>query len=332
MLTTINFWFKNARPTALPQSMFPAVLAFCMASGTPQFSWWLGVVAIIGIFFSHLAINLFDDYFDYRVKTTQARENLVHRGMRARIAKCAYLTSGAATLEQLLRVALLLGACALLCSFVIFFFRGPVILVIAILVAFLGISYSGSPLRLSYLGLGELQIGLMFGPMLMSGLYFSATGSLSPTLIVSSFSVGLLVANVVYTHSIMDFEPDKEVGKMTFAVLLGSQKRMLTGLFIILFLIYASMVGSIWAGYLSPYYLFVLLTLPMVWSLGRLMIEFVRNPKRSFAPRFWMGPMANWSRIQSIGTDWFMLRWYLARNLLAGFCIICIVVTLYLKF
>ena len=80
--------------------------------------------------------------------------------------------------------------------------------------------------------------------------------------------------------------------------------------------------------YLSHYYLFSLLTLPMAVSLYYLMVEFVRDPKRTFTPHFWMGPMNDWKRIKAAGVDWFMIRWLLARNLLTLFCIILMIVSL----
>ena len=64
----IGFWYNNARPKALPQSMLPAVLAVCMAAGSPGFSLSLASMAVAGVLFGHLGMNLFDDYFDYREK------------------------------------------------------------------------------------------------------------------------------------------------------------------------------------------------------------------------------------------------------------------------
>jgi 1,4-dihydroxy-2-naphthoate octaprenyltransferase len=81
-------------------------------------------------------------------------------------------------------------------------------------------------------------------------------------------------------------------------------------------------------GYLSLFYLLPLLTIPMAVSLFHLMVEFVRDPKRTFSPRFWMGPMINWEKIQAANVDWFMIRWLLAHNLLTFFCFILMIVSL----
>jgi 1,4-dihydroxy-2-naphthoate octaprenyltransferase len=273
-------------------------------------------------------MNLLDDYFDYKVKKTDFRNRMQHKGMRARISKCAYLTSGKATLKQLLTACCVFGAIALSIGFVIYLYRGDMIGWFALLTAVLGISYSGAPLRLSYHGLGEMLIGVLFGPMLMSGVFYAACGTFDRSALFVSIPVGLLVANIVYTHAIMDYEPDKEVGKMTFAVLLKDKKRMLFFLLLLLLTAFVLVISGVTGGYLSPYYLLCLITLPMATGLFYLMIEFIRNPGRSFTPRFWMGPMGDWTRIQTVGIDWFMIRWLLARNLLSFFCIILMIVSL----
>lgn len=332
MMNVIGFWYNNARPKALPQSMLPALLAVCMAAGSPDFSLPLALLAVAGVLFGHLGMNLFDDYFDYRKKGTEYRDKMAGEGIRARIAKCSYLTSGAATLSQLRVACLTFSFVALGLGALIFWFRGEYIVWIALVTAVLGISYSGAPLRLSYHGWGELEVGFIFGPLLMTGVYYSAAGTVTPAVLFVSFPVGLLVANILYTHSILDYEPDKKAGKMTLAVLLRDKKRMLAVLFLLLFCPFAVLAWGIVRGELSAYYWAIFITLPMAYSLFRLMIEFVRDPHRVFMPKFWMGPMTNWENIRKIGIDWFMIRWLLARNLLSFFCLIILIINLVILF
>lgn len=331
-MNVMAFWYHNARPKALPQSMLPALLAVCMAAGSPDFSLSLALLAVVGVLFGHLGMNLFDDYFDYRKKGTEFRDKMAGEGIRARIAKCSYLTSGAATLLQLRTACLIFCFLALGFGAVIFWFRGEYIAWIALATAVLGISYSGAPLRLSYHGWGELGIGLIFGPLLMAGVYYSAAGAVTPSVLFVSFPVGLLVSNILYTHSIMDYEPDKKVGKMTLAVLLRDKKKMLGVLAFLIFCPFAIIAWGIIREALSVYYWAVFVTLPMAFSLFRLMIWFVRDPHRVFTPKFWMGPMTNWKNIQKIGIDWFMIRWLLARNLLSFFCLIIVIINLVILF
>ena len=325
-MNRIRFWLHNARSIALPQSMLPAAVAVCIASRLSGFSICLSLLAVFGVAMAHLSLNLFDDYFDYRVKGAEFRDAMVRKGFRARIAKCHYLISGEATLRQLLIACLIFGAIACAAGGIIWWFRGNFILWIMLMAVLLGISYSGAPLRLSYRGLGEIVIGVMFGPLSMMGVYYAACGHFDGSIVFIAIPVGLLVSNIVYTHAIMDYEPDKAVGKMTLAVLLKKQRWMLVCLLLLLLAAYGCIIGGVGSGYLSKYYLFTLLTLPMAVSLFYLMVEFVRRPDKKFSPRFWMGPMTDWKNIQAYQLDWFMIRWLSARNLLVFFCLSIIIV------
>ncbi|MCC8173811.1 MAG: prenyltransferase [Odoribacter sp.] len=282
----LKFWLKNARCTSLPQSLLPAILAVCIATGRDGFSFIYALLAIVGVVAGHLGLNLFDNYFDYKKKGTEFRDKMVKEGMRARISKCTYLTSGAATLQQLLTACLVFSGFALVIGTIIFLKRGEVILYIALITAVLGIFYSGYPLRLSYRGLGELQIGFMFGPLLIMGVYYSACGHLDWATLFISIPVGLLVANILYTHSILDYEPDKKIGKRTLAVLVNNKTWMLVILWIILYLPYISIIYGVVGGYLSKSYYWVFLTFPMACGLFYLMIEYIKDPHKSFEPKF----------------------------------------------
>ena len=324
-MKTILFWYRNARPTSLPQSVLPSVLAFGLAASAEGFSWWLGILAVLGVAFTHLGLNLFDDYFDYTKKKSDYRDALVHEGFRARIAKCPYLTSGQATVSQLLKACIIFSAIGVSIGAVIFYFRGIPILYIALITAVLGLFYSAPPFRLSYYGLGELIIGLIFGPLNMLGTYYAVAGEISNAIIFISIPVGLLVMNIVYVHSILDFIPDKKIGKRTLAVLLNNTTAMLVLLFLIVFVPFGIIAYGIFKGDLPSLFWFVFLTFPMAVSLFYLMIAFIKDPQRKFTPRFWMGPMNDWKMILEYELDWFMIRWLSARNLLTLFCLIILI-------
>ncbi|MDR2684390.1 MAG: prenyltransferase, partial [Prevotellaceae bacterium] len=259
---TISFWFDNARPTSLPQSVLPATTALFLSIHSEGFVWWIAVLAVIGVAFAHLGLNLFDDYFDAKRKKQTYREELVHTGMRARIGKTPYLTLGQATENQLLAACSVFCGIAVLIGGAIFLFRGINIFYIVAITAIIGIQYSAPPLRLSYHGLGEAVICVIFGCLNMIGTGFAASGEFSKELFLLSLPVGLLVMNIVYIHSILDFLPDKEVGKRTLAVLLNNQKAMLALLFFVIFVPFLSILIGIMLKICGIKYLAVFLLLP----------------------------------------------------------------------
>jgi len=332
MKNKVMFWLDNARPTALPQSILPAITAVFLSMHSTNFVWWLAVLAVTGVAAAHLGINLFDDYFDVKKKKQTYREEIVHKGMRARIGKTPYLTSGQATENQLLAVSFIFCGIALLIGSVILWYwvqdgnlKYYTILYIAALTAFFGIQYSAPPLRLSYHGLGEIVIFIVFGLLNMLGVGVAASGEFSKELILISIPVGLLVMNIVYIHSILDFIPDKEVGKSTLAVLLNNQKAMLVLLFFVIFVPFLSIIIGIILKICGLKYLFVFLLLPMAITLFKMMIDFVNHPDKQFTPKFWLGPFNQWKTIKEYKLEWFMIRWLTARNLISFFCLIIII-------
>lgn len=325
---SVQFWFNAARKHALPQSLIPALLAVVFAIGTPTFSWMASIVAFVGVALLHLSINLMDDYFDFRAKGTSDRHQAVHEGFRARLGKCKYLEDGSATLADLLRVALLLLFFAGLAGTFIYFLRGPKTLVFSGIVLVLGVFYSARPIKLSYRGLGELAVGFIFGPLLMQGMYFAASGQLSLEVAFVSIPVGILVFVILFVHAILDLEPDRRVGKMTLAVKINRPGVLLIFLGLSLLLAFAIIVLGVALGYLPGRFLLVLLLLPIAVGLQKSLVHFVRSPKDIPARKWWMGAMENWDYIEQAGIDWFMVRWFLARNLLTAYCLILLLVSL----
>ena len=336
----IRRWLKNARSVALPQSLMPAILAVVMSLGYPGFNLWLALLAVVGVALAHLAMNLADDYFDYKVDMLGDRDKVIRKGFRAMMVKYPYLTDGSESVKTLRRAIAQFVIAACLCGAVIFLVRGLGmgtfviswwLVAIVAATAFLGVFYSAPPLKLAYRGLGEPVIGVIFGPLLMMGVFYSAAGFINWAIIGTSIPVGLLVLNILYTHSFIEKEGDAASNKMTLARLLGSYKANLPMVYIVNFLPYLLVVLSVVLGYLHPAYLAVLVVLPRSLWLCSSLSDFA-NGKQDVPekPYRWLGPMREWEPVRASGVDWFLMRWLTARNILSGFCLVLIVVKLIL--
>lgn len=327
----ISFWLHNARHISLPQSLLPAVTAVCFGAASGSFSWPAAVLSVFGVALAHLGMNLADDAFDYRIRSGETRQELASEGIRARVVKYPYLISGEATMGQLLCVTAVLLGLAACCGVAVALMRGWEILWFALSGFVIGFSYSGPPLRLGFRGLGEWVIFLMFGPLLMTGVFFAVTGSLSSDIVWISVAVGLLVTNIIYSHSIMDAEPDLKMGKRTLAHLMGSAKGQLVMSGMINFLPYVLVATGIVLEQLHPAYLAVLLVLPLsIWLVGSLR-DFLQGKQVEPVVRPWMGPMSDFEKYRQAGIGWFMIRWLAARNIVTFFCLIIILVSLVLS-
>ena len=52
------------------------------------------------------------------------------------------------------------------------------------------------------------------------------------------------------------------------------------------------------------------------------MLEYINGVKKEHKPKFWMGQFEAWDKIKAIGIEWFMIRWFLARNVMIFFSMV----------
>ena len=328
MRKSISFWWSNARPISLPQSLLPALTAVALSIGASEFNWIAALASVAGVIFLHLGLNLMDDWFDYKEGSAEARAKVANEGFRGRMIKYPYLTSKEATPSQLLKaIAVFMGIAATMGAVAILARDLKILWWVAAGLA-IGVSYSGGPLKLGYRGLGELVIFLMFGPLLMTGAYYAITGTVDWKIGSLSIAVGLLVTNIVYSHSVLDSVPDQKMGKKTMAHLMGSTKGQIVFSALLNTLPYLIVAAAVIFGKMHPAYLAVLLVFPVsMWLVGSLN-DFVNNREVPIEPKKWMGPMGDFDKYRKAGIDWFLLRWLTARNIVTFFCTIIIVVNL----
>ncbi len=329
-MNKIGFWFNNARSISLPQSLLPTFAAVAVAGASGCFSWLPAVFCVVGVVFAHLGMNLADDWFDYRVQSAEMRKKLASEGIRARMVKYPYLTSGEATPRELAVVTSVFLAVAAVCGIMVAVIRGWDILWFALAGFIIGMSYSGAPLRLCFRGFGELVIFLMFGPLLMTGIYFACTGTITNEIIIISVAAGMLVTNIVYSHSIMDADHDIKVGKRTMAHVMGSRMNQIVLLMVFNVLPSVLIIVGVLIGCLHWVYLFCLVTLPASIWLVKSLADFAFDRPVEIVTKPWMGPMGDFSKYKAAGIDWFMLRWLTARNIVSFFCFIIIIVNIIL--
>lgn len=340
----ISRWLTNARAGSFVQSFMPAMVAAVFAIGLEGFRAWMAFLAILGVVLAHLAMNLADDWFDYRVDMKGDRDRVIRQGFRAMTSKYPYLEDGSETLRSTAGAIAVMTLLACICGAAIFIARTATagfagaegswwIVAIVAACGFLGAFYSAPPFKLGYHGLGELVIGFIFGPLLMCGVYYSACGKMDAGIAAISIPVGLLVLNILFTHSFIDMDGDAASNKMTFARLLGSKKACLVASFLINLLPFAAIVAAVCLGKLSAWYLLVLLDLPRALWLCDSLIKFTKRqpgvPDVPEKPLPWLGGMSkDWNAVRAAGIDWFLMRWFCARNILSGFCLLLIVAKL----
>lgn len=250
MIKNICFWLKNSRLFSLPMTLLSWLIIFVysLKLGGNVLN---GVLALVGISFAHLATNLFDDYVDYK--------NLPENSQKC---KCAYIKDGSATISDVLKVVLIYFVIAAGMGFVLFLRCGFPVIILAIIGGIITLIYA----KLSQRGLSELAVGTAFGPLLFEGVYFVMTGYFSWTVFVMSVAVVIFTIGLMYVHTVLDFEGDMNVHKMTLACRLGDKNKAINGILILYGIAY---VATILSGLmLKNYYIYVsFLLVPLVFKL-----------------------------------------------------------------
>lgn len=303
------FWLRVTRAYALGMTIMSWGVVFIWGI-FDKGNILLGLLCLIGLLFAHLGTNLLDDYLDFK-KNTEIVKNLKE--------KCWFLKSNALTLHQTLLAICTLFFIASIIGLYLTIKIGPIVAIIATFSAILCLFYT----KATYIGLGEVIIGLLFSPCLYLGTYYVMTKSFSLPLMLISISTALLTIGVLHTHTMMDFECDKQDKKITLSHLLKTSKNAFLGLNLIIFGAFFNIILLIIFKILPPVFLLVFLSLPIAIQLYKIMKTWLYSPTQTLNANFWMGPMEALS--DDIQLKNFMIRFYTSRNLMMIFAIfLCI--------
>lgn len=335
----IKRWLYNARSFAAPQNLMPSILAVVLAIGMPEFNIWLGILAVIGVCLVHLGGNLLDDYFDWQDELLSYREELRKEGEKAFTDKYPYLRDGSTTLGELRTAIAVFFGLAIVCGLIIWIVRDFDwwLVGIAAVAGVLCFFYSAPPLKLGFHGLGELVIGICFGPCLICGVYESACGGLYTTeggfawhVLALGCAIGMFVTNILYTHSFVERHVDAVSHKKTLAVVLKTDAAGLTAYGVFLFTPFILVLACVLTGYIHWAYSFVCLMLPQaVWVMWAMVMFAKGEEVDTDNPHKWLGPMDNWNKVEK-ENRYYLLRWYAMRNVNTGFCFILAIVKIVL--
>lgn len=205
-------WILAARPKTLPAAIVPVwVGCLIVQEKTGSLDWFLAACTLFGAIFIQIATNLFNDAIDARKGAdTEARLGPVRATASGQLSSKAVMAGGV--------VCLLLAA---VCGWFLWIASGWPILLIGLISFFFAYGYTGGPMPLAYLGLGELFVILFFGFVAVMGTTFVQTGNWLPSAALAGAQVGLLSAVLISINNLRDREEDERSNKRTLAVKLG---------------------------------------------------------------------------------------------------------------
>ena len=193
--------------------------------------WMTFTLVFLGGSFLHLAANTYNDYFDWRSGTDQINNDYflqLSGGSRA-------IELGLITEKQLFRLATSFLVLAGLAGLVIMLDGKVELLYYGLAGAFSGYFYTGYPLRLvARKGIGEILIGLNYGPLMTMGAIFAMSGVHSLDAFLFGIPLGILTTAILWINQFPDSKSDEIAGKHHLVVVLGLEKSSWGYLFLML--------------------------------------------------------------------------------------------------
>jgi len=287
----VTRWLEVTRAGVLPLTLFSGLLALLLAAlAKPPADRgvdWLGLtLAVIGILVAHVANNMMNDLAD-----TQTGNDTVDYP-RALYAPHPIL-AGLVTKRQLVAAILAANVVDLVIMIVLAVRHGWVIVAFALAGLVLSYAYTAPPLRLKKYGLGELDVLITWGPLMVGGVYYAGLGTVDWKILTAATVYAFLPTTVLMGKHIDKIPYDKPGRTYTLPVLLGEGRAKATTQ-AMLVLYYVGVVICVIVRALPWPALLTLLALPAAVSTWRAFLQ----PKPAEAPPedvvwpLWWAPVA----------------------------------------
>jgi 1,4-dihydroxy-2-naphthoate octaprenyltransferase len=266
-----------ARSVILVISAQAALIAGLLAAADRRFHWAEFSAVLIGFVVAHMISNLSNDYFGFR----RGHDTPDSPRMRYTVHP---LASGILSTRALTVGLILLAALGI--AILLFFIteRGGSAVAFAACGIALLLLYDVAPLPIKSIGLGELAVLLVWGPLMIGGGYAMIAGRISPDAFYASVPYGLGVMTILNGKHIDQraFDAGKRI--RTLPVLLGEHAALLLNR-VALLLMYLWVVVLIALGHLTPFAAVIIAALPRGWEALRVM----GRPPPAAAPAGYVG-------------------------------------------
>jgi 1,4-dihydroxy-2-naphthoate octaprenyltransferase len=258
-LDVVARWLIATRAAALVVTFATALIAGLLAwrDGPINFLWWF--LILVGLYFAHGTNNLINDWVDARKGVddgnyfrTQYGPQPVQQGLMSHRQTRTYIA--------------ITGLIALACGLFLVIQRGGLAWWLLAIGAVFVLFYTW-PFK--WIGLGEISVLAVWGPLMVGGGYYILTGNWDWLVVLASLPPALGTTMAIFGKHIDKLDADKAKGIHTLPVLLGDRASRMSalGMMIIQYLLVIYLVAI---GYFTPVLLIVFLsltTIPMVWKI-----------------------------------------------------------------
>lgn len=250
-LDIVSRWLIAARASVLVITFISVAIAGLIAVRAGRFDPLTWTLAALALILAHATNNLLNDLTDHLKGVDRDNYFRAIYGSHA-------LEHRLLSVRGLLAYASVSGIVALAIGAYLVAQRGPLALALMAAGAFFVLFYT-YPLK--YIGLGEIAVIVVWGPLMIGGTYFVVTGIWDWDVALVGLPYALGATTVIFGKHIDKLDDDRRRGIHTLPVLLGGRTaRWILGAMIVL--MYATVVYLVVVGFLTPVVLVVALALP----------------------------------------------------------------------
>lgn len=269
-LDIISKWLISTRAAVLIMTFISAAIAGILAAHDGSFNLGRWFLLTVGLIMAHATNNLLNDYTDYKRGVDENNYYRAQYGPQP-------LVHGLLTSKQLLTYAFFTGLIAISAGLALVILQGGLTWILLSLGAFFVLFYTW-PLK--YIGLGEIAVLIVWGPLMVGGGYYVITGNWEWNVILASLPYALGVTGVIFGKHIDKYDMDKERGIHTLPVILGEKLSRYTALGMIFFQ-YILVVYLVLTGFFTPLMLIVFFSITVLLQI----IPMFRHPKPEEKPK-----------------------------------------------
>lgn len=268
-------WVVKTRAPFFTATIVPVVLGAALTwarTGTLHLGYL--VLTLIGAVALHAGTNMSNDHWDHKWGSDEVNVEFANPftgGSRL-------IQMGLVKPEEMLWQGIGFFVLGGLMGLFLAFTRSWAVLWLGAVGAFCGYFYTAPPFRLARTGVGELAVGLCFGPLMALGVYVVQTQHLGWEPVIAAIPVGLLIALVLWINEFQDMRADAAVGKNHLVVRLG-RRRAATLYGVLLALAYLSIAAGVLLAGVTPFALAGLLTVPLALRAYAIAREHYDHPK-----------------------------------------------------
>jgi 1,4-dihydroxy-2-naphthoate polyprenyltransferase len=289
-LDVISKWLIATRSAVTAVTVYSCIIAGMLAWRYDYFAWLPWLIITVGLFIAHGTNNILNDYTDFTRGVDKDNYFRTQYGVHP-------LVQGFFTKPQQIRWFIVSGVLATLSGVYALFYTGFNATVLS-LFTFGAIVLLAYTYPFKYWGLGEFAIFLIWGPIMVSGVYlvlaFGNNGDMSNIWNVALAGVpfGLSVASINIGKHIDKMKDDQAKGVGTFPVRVGQTFARYTDIFSIV-MAYGIVIYLVATGYFSTFMLLILFAaqraLYAVFALSKPRPESAPQGFEAFWPTWFSG-------------------------------------------